>query len=251
MFHKTVVWPDVHTPNHDKPSVKAALDFIRYYKPDRFIQLGDLCDWDSVTEFDPRRESDIVLIDDEIRASNELLDEIEGSLPKKCEKVLIGGNHEERYTKFKTRHGNELGMRRMRRVRNWWDEYNLPKRGWSWCQYGEIREYGKIIFTHGWYPGGNHSARHLNLYHKNIMYGHTHQFQVATAVGMDGLPIEAASIGTLSRFDLSYLVGKPPVNWVHMFAYIDTRDSGRFTPHYTHIIDGKFIEHGKEFDGRS
>lgn len=140
-------------------------------------------------------------------------------------------------------------MRRMRRLKTWYDEYNLPDRHWSWCEYGQWREYGKVIYTHGWITGGNHAQKHLQLFHKNIIYGHTHQFQVATGIGLDGRPVEAASIGTLSRMDLSYLVGKPPVNWVHMFAYIDTMPSGQFTPHYVHIIDGQFVELGQSFSG--
>lgn len=248
MTHRTVVLPDVHTPNHDEPSVAAVLAFIKYYKPHRLIQLGDLCDWDSVTTYDPRRESDIVNISGEIDASNALLDRLDAACPKGCEKVLIGGNHEARVTRFLAASGMDLAFRRIGyKLRSWHDAYRLPQRRWSWCQYGEFRKYGKIIYTHGWYHSGQHAKRHLGLFHENILYGHTHEFQVATGRGLDSLPVEAASIGTLSKFDLSYLVGKPPVNWCHMFAYIDTGPSGFFTPHYVHIIKGQFLELGRSF----
>lgn len=245
--HKTIVLPDIHVPNHDTPSLKAIFQFLKFYKPDRLIQLGDLCDWDSVTTYDPRRESDIVCIEDEVKAVNSFLDELESHLPKSCEKVLIGGNHEERFTKFKTKFGNEIGMRRMRKLTSWWDEYRLPDRRWSWCQYGEWRQYGKIVYTHGWYIGKGCAAKHLNLYHKNIIFGHTHIFDVATAVGLDGNPVMGASIGTLSKTNLSYLIGKPPVNWIHMFATVETLPNGQFTPNFIPIIDGKFISNGRVF----
>lgn len=84
---------------------------------------------------------------------------------------------------------------------------------------------------------------------KALFCGNTHQFQVATAVGINGEPVMAASIGTLSKKDLSYLVGKPPVNWLNMFMYIDMYDDGTFSPHFVPIVNGKFYELGRVFDG--
>ena len=249
-MHRTVVLPDIHTPNHHEPSVSAVLSFIKYYKPHRLVQLGDFCDWDSVTTYDPRRESDIVNVSGEVEASNVMFDRLDRAVPKGCEKVLIGGNHEARVTKFMAKNAMSLDFRRMGfNIRSWSGAYRLADRGWSWCDYGEFRKFGKVIYTHGWYSSGNHAQRHLRLFHENIVYGHTHEFQVATGRGLDGLPVEAASIGTLSKFNLSYLVGKPPVNWVNMFAYIDTMSCGHFTPHYVHIINGQFVEHGRVFKG--
>lgn len=252
-LHKTVVWPDVHTPNHDKPSVKAALDFLRYYKPDRFIQLGDFCDWDSFTQYDPRRKEDIVNVETELDASNTLLDEIEAVLPKSCEKVLIGGNHEARVTKYMAKYGMDVQHQRVCKNfgGSWYNGYKLPKRGWSWEEYGKYRIYGKIAYYHGEYTGRTAAQRTLHDFGMNVIFGHTHMHLIAYGRDniLNDLPVFGTSIGTLSRFDLSY-VNIPKGDWVRGFMYIDTRSSGRFTPHYTHIIDGKFIEHGREFDGR-
>jgi len=52
------------------------------------------------------------------------------------------------------------------------------------------------------------------------------------------------SIGTMSRFDLSYLKGVPP-EWVHMICPIDFYGNGYFTPHPTTIIKGKFVDQKK------
>jgi len=176
-----------------------------------------------------------------------MLDTFDKVLPKDCEKFMVGGNHEARYEKFKVNYGEKKEIRKVRRLTSWHEEYRLKERKWKFCEYGQWFEFGKIIYTHGWASSGNHAQKHLGLFHKNIIYGHTHQFQVATGRGLDGLPVEAASIGTLSEFDLSYLVGKPPVNWVNMFCYIDTLPNKFFTPHYVHIINGKFIELGRQF----
>lgn len=159
----------------------------------------------------------------------------------------MGGNHEARYERFKINRGFEMAIRRLKDFGSWYEEYNLIKRGWKFCEYGEFFEIGKIVFTHGWFTGGLHAKKHLGLWHKNLIYGHTHEFQVATGTGIDGLPILSASIGTLSKMNLSYLVGKPPVNWINMFAYIDMRDDGTFTPHFVPIVNGRFFENGGEF----
>lgn len=226
----------------------SALRFIKFYKPTHLVQLGDFCDWDSVSSYEVRRERDITSIDHEVREANNLLDDIDKAAPKDCEKYMLGGNHEARYEKFKVQYGFDLSHRRLKDFSSWHREYNLASRGWGHCEYGETYEIGKLVFTHGWFTGGTHAKKHLGLWHRNVMYGHTHEFQVATGTGLDGKPILAASIGTLSKMNLSYLVGKPPVNWIHMFAYIDMRDDGTFTPNFVPIVDGKFIALGKEFD---
>lgn len=239
--------PDVHTPNHNEESVSAMLQYFKYYKPTHIIQFGDFCDWDSVSSYDVRRESDIVLIQKEIDASNTMLDRIESVIPKGCKKMMIGGNHEARYERWKVNEGFKVSLRRMKDFSSWHQEYNLDKRGWEHIEYGDVHEHGKMLFTHGWYTGGNHSKKHLNLYHRNIFYGHTHEFQVAVERGYDGHPVIAASIGTLSNFDLSYLVGKPPVNWINMFATVDVMGDGTFTPSFVPIINGKFVKDGRMF----
>ena len=100
MLTRIVVLPDIHVPNHDVSSVNAVLRFIKFYKPHIFIQLGDFCDWDSVSKYEANKESDINTIEYEIKESNKLLDTIESYLPRGCRKVMLGGNHEDRYTKF-------------------------------------------------------------------------------------------------------------------------------------------------------
>ena len=204
-----------------------------------------------MSSHDTRRLSDIVTIEEEVCSANELLDEIDRAVPRNCVKFMVGGNHEARYERYMINEAARAKDKRLHKFSTWFDEYKLHKRRWSHCEYGEYYELGKIIFTHGWYSSGNHAQRHLSLWHKNVFYGHTHQFQVATGVGLDGRPILSASIGTLSKHDLSYLVGKPPVNWLNMFSYIDSRDDGSFTPHFVSIVDGKFTELGKTFSGNA
>lgn len=237
----------MHVPNQYEPAVVSAIKFIRYYKPTHLIQLGDFCDWDSVSGYEIRRERDIITIEEEIADSNWMLDRLDKAVPKTCKKTLIGGNHEARYERARLNRGHDVVIRQLKSFSSWYKEYNLDKRGWDYLEYGECLTLGKIIFTHGWTCGPTAATKHLNMFHKNIIFGHTHTFNVAVGSGLDGHPVLAATIGTLSKFDLSYLVGKPPVNWIHMFAYIDMFEDGKFTPHFVPIVDGTFIAEGKVF----
>lgn len=161
---------------------------------------------------------------------------------------MIGGNHEARYDKFIANDGFTLSIRRMKDFRSWYFEYRLMERGWDYRDYGQHYQIGKIVFTHGWYANDGAAKKMAECFPgRNVIFGHTHKHLIHTSIDEKGLPIQSESIGTLSRFDLSYLKGKPPVNWIHMFTYIDMLDDGRFSKHHVNIIDGGFIELGKHF----
>ena len=161
---------------------------------------------------------------------------------------MLGGNHEARVPKYLAKYGMDIQHQRLaNKIKSWHEAYGLERRGWTFCEYGEVFTFGKILFFHGWYTGGSHAKKHLTLYHKNSIYGHTHEFQVATENGFDGHPVMAASIGTLSNFNLSYLVGKPPVNWINMFMTIDVMEDGTFTPNFVPIISGRFVKGGRVY----
>jgi predicted phosphodiesterase len=244
-LNKIVVIPDVHTPNHNEEAIGALLDFIKFYKPNTVIQLGDFCDWDSVSDFQPSSEAEIQPIDLEIRSANELLDRLDKACGK-AHKIMLGGNHEARLAKFHVNHGMLVGVRRMHTLRTWFDAYNLDKRGWEHYDYGKYVRIGKIIFTHGWQ---NFNVKRMGEKYpgRNVIFGHLHRHEVHGWVDECDRPIESETIGTLSKFDLSYLKGSPATNWVNGFSYVDMMDNGMFSKHFVHIIDGWFVEYGKHF----
>lgn len=162
---------------------------------------------------------------------------------------MLGGNHEDRYEKFRVNHGNKVEVRRLRPLTSWHEEYHLNQRGWKHYDYGQHLTIGKVVFTHGWYSSGGAARKMSECFPgRNVIFGHTHQHLIYGCMDERGYPIETESIGTLSKFDLSYLRGKPPINWVCSFMYIDMREDGTFTKHYVRVIDSKFIEYGREFD---
>jgi len=244
-----VVLPDIHTPNCEESAIRPILKFIKYYKPDTLIQLGDFCDWDSVSSYDVRSTDDITTIEDEIFSANALLDRIDKACPKKCRKIMLGGNHEARYAKFIANNGFTLSIRRMKDFSSWHGEYELDKRGWEHVEYGDNVKIGKIVFTHGWYASGGAAKMMAECFPgKNVIFGHTHQHLIYGCMDEHEFPIESESIGTLSRFDLAYLNGKPAKNWIHSFLYVDMNEDGTFSKHYVRVINGSFIEHNRKFD---
>lgn len=247
---RLVVLPDIHTPNHEEKALAPIFSFIKFYKPHVLIQLGDFCDWDSVSKFLPHSERDIVTIDQEADSANALLDKIDAicKVAGVKKKIMIGGNHEDRYAQYRVNRGMEVASKRMRTFTSWEKEYELDRRGWEHVDYGEHIQIGKIVFTHGWFSGGNCTKQMAECFPgRNVIFGHTHKHQVSGCLDEKDMPIESETIGTLSKMKLSYLRGKPAINWVHGFLYIDMAENGYFTKHYVRIIDGGFIEYGKEF----
>ena len=247
-MQRIVVLPDIHTPNCEEAALKPIFEFIKFYKPNYLIQLGDFCDWDSLSSYDVSCESDIVTIQKEVDEANFLLDDIDDSCPKGCKKIMIGGNHENRYPKFRVNQGSKVEDRRLRTFTTWQEEYNLYGRGWDSFSYGQHVQIGKIVFTHGWYASNNACQLMAKCFPgRNVIFGHTHRHAIAGLMDERDLPIESETIGTLSKFNLSYLNGKPASDWVNGFMYIDMKDNGTFSKHFVHIINGAFIEHNKEF----
>lgn len=248
---KAVVWPDLHAPNHYKPSVDACLKYLAYLrgrsKPDVFISLGDWCDFNSLSRFQVINAKEQVGVKAEVDSANEMLDKVDHLLPKTCFKVMTLGNHDHRPELYRLNHWDakdskmvDVSLRDGERIANAEKLYNLKKRGWKWVNPGETFELGKGIFTHGWYCSTHHAKKTLEKWFKTVVYGHVHDWQVYSRIGKDGHPVAGICMGTLSDpKKAAYLRGIPP-NWFQMFGVFDYFKDGTFTPHLIPIIKGRF-----------
>ena len=84
MITKTaIVIPDQHFPLHDQSAVNCALEIIKIAKPDMFINLGDVGEWETVSAWrwkdkkQPPLEYQLPLIDEEIEAVNDGIDQFD------------------------------------------------------------------------------------------------------------------------------------------------------------------------------
>ncbi len=162
---RAIVIPDQHFPVHDEKAVKVVLEAIDFIKPDIFINLGDVGEWESVSSHKYKRRKqpplEFVLpeLDKEIIGVNKMIDQFDEVLDSVgCkERHILAGNHDEWLDSFVEAHPylEEYKFRNACR----WDE-----RGYIYKKYNEVLTLGKLSFIHGAYCGNNHGKKHLENY---------------------------------------------------------------------------------------
>jgi len=88
---RAIVIPDQHFPLHDQKAVNVVLKAIELVKPNIFVNLGDVGEWESVSSWkykkikQPPLEYQLPIIDEEISAVNDGIDLFDKVLDKvKC-----------------------------------------------------------------------------------------------------------------------------------------------------------------------
>ena len=100
--NRGIIIPDQHYPLEDKAAVNCVVKAIKKIKPDIFVNLGDVGEWESVSAWRykdkklPPLEYQTPLIDEDIRLVNEGLDVWDKVLEEVgCKKkYLLQGNHD-------------------------------------------------------------------------------------------------------------------------------------------------------------
>ena len=100
---RAIIVPDQHFPIHDESAVKVVLKAIEFVKPDIFINLGDVGEWESVSAWKYKRrkrpplEYQLKEMVKEIKEVNKCIDRFDKVLDKiKCkERYILAGNHDE------------------------------------------------------------------------------------------------------------------------------------------------------------
>ena len=248
---RIIVTPDKHFPLADMPAIKVLCKTIEIVKPDCYIDLGDVGEWEGASAWKWKRhkrpplEYQMPDIEKDIKDVNNGMDIIDESLDKaNCKtKHFCEGNHDDWLNRFNAEHPY-LGLSINSAL-------NLKERGYSYHPFGKYLKIGKLHFYHGHHYGGQyHAANHLRQLGCNIMYGHWHDLQQMSATHMDGQK-SAWSIGCLkdmSDEENSWL-GNRKHKWSHAFAIVDFFESGYFTVHVIQIIKGKTSLWGEIIDG--
>ena len=244
-----VVVPDAHGKEYDRKSAAAICAFIKDFKPEYIIQLGDLIDNTPLmakvkTKYPSFDAQDIKEIDEDYFYANELLNQIDAVAPKNAKKIFLPGNHEYRsdiLLRANPEFLNIIGYKeRLFKGRNW----DISRK------YLEPFELGKLKIFHGEFWGVNHVKKHMIVYRRNLMYGHTHQVcQDAQVSPMQEIPTWGASIGCICNMNPEWQRSKSN-GWEHGFAYgwFD-KETGDFYPNITRIIHNRFYAEGKVYVG--
>jgi predicted phosphodiesterase len=246
------VWPDTHFPLHDKKAFSCALKALVKLKPDMFIQLGDIGEWESASHWRYKRvkrpplEYQLREIDKEVKQVNRLLDRIDDALDKAGtkEKVLTQGNHDKWLDDLVLENPYLKGYTFKEAIR-------AEERGYEIIPTGEYYQLGKLLLYHGHhFAGVMHTRNHLLRLGADLMYGHAHDVQRYTLTQL-GKTINAWSIGCLK--DLSNAknewLGGRPTNWQHAFAIVDLDKSGDFMVSTVEIFNGRAMVDGELIKG--
>ena len=245
-----IIIPDQHYPLHDKAAVNCVVKAIRKIKPDVFVNLGDVGEWESVSAWKykdkklPPLEFQLPIVNEDIRLVNKGLDIWDEVLDEvKCKKkYLLQGNHDLWLDNFSNKYPYLSNY-------SFFKACKIKERGYKYTEYNLPIQIGKLTFFHGAFATTYHAKKHLETYGENVMYGHTHDLQRHTKTFAGGT-ISAWSLGCLKDIekDEDWLGGRL-TNWNHAFAIIDWYKNGNFTVNVVEIINGITTLWGEKLEG--
>lgn len=239
---RVVALSDVHAPYQEEHVFKLALDFIKDFKPNKVILLGDFLDGSHVST----HAKDIEQIDqlDEFTEGNILLDRLERSCNADKTKIIyIYGNHEERFF----RPGNlPQGVRRLFDPARW---LALRARGIRVLPYSshrrDILQVGKLKFIHG-FSAQKYAANRAAERFGSVVFGHTHRIQIVQVPHIQERAV-GFNIGCMCKLDQSYAKTWDPHGWQHGFGYGWIYKSGNFSFQIARVNQDRVHIAGKEY----
>ena len=243
---------DQHFPLRDKAAISCALQAIEVIKPDIFINIGDVGEWESVSAWKwkgkkcPPLEYQTPIIEQDIEDVNEGMDLFDNALDKvNCtEKHMLEGNHDDWTNRFveKYPYMEHFGFEKA---------LSLKKRGYVYHNYNKPLKIGKVNFIHGAYATTYHAKKHLEAYGSNIVYGHTHDVQRHSLTKLDSGTIGAWSVGCLKDMTPEknkWLRGRLH-NWNHAFGIVNWFSNNNFQVEVIEIQKGECYVWGNHIKG--
>jgi len=256
---RVVLLPDIHYPYQDQNCLNAVFHFLKWFKPDELVLLGDAMDMTAVSHWleksnKRRQKENLRLRKSYDNFDRDVLLKLEKILPKWCVKVYMGGNHED----WAEQAVDELPQYEgMLEPENY---LKLAERGWRWIPYnvedkmGNVsrgtHKIGKLLVLHGMYTNMYHAAKTVRAFSCSTAYCHTHDIQFHTEAHVDDPRSyhTAQSIGCLCKKGPEYLRGFAN-RWINSFGIVYVREGGDYNLYVPIIIRGKFSFANKVFGG--
>lgn len=242
---RTVVLSDTHFPYQDDKAITAALEFVKYTKPQRIILNGDIPDHYGISRFskEPERKLSLQREVDEVR---NFLRQLRETAPK-AEIIWLEGNHEVRLRHFlmdrapELYYLDDLQIEKLYRVSEYKVEYVRANSRGATYDVGPIKvgHYNVARKWSGW------SAKELVLgKFTSVVHGHVHRlgsfYHRANGkqyIGQEG--------GCLCMLDPEYL---DDCDWQQGIVLIQkVTNSKRFFVTEVPIIEGRILYDGREF----
>lgn len=250
MSKRLVSLYDIHLESRIKDKclsiLNPVLQFVKNFKPNVLLIGGDYLNLRYFSKWAEMKPNDLAgnLFDEDITFANEILDRLDKSCNKKdMRKIFLIGNHEEWIWKFLEKYPF------LNKVLDLIKELKLKERGYEIVAPNQYAKVGKIYFIHGIYTNLGHAKKHLQVYGKNIRYGHLHTYQIFSKVS----PIDfhrrlGISIPCLCDMNPHYMRNRPN-KWIQGFHYAYIEDTGEFYENIPIITNGKFMAEGKLYGG--
>lgn len=248
---RAIVIPDIHFPLEDKPAINCVLKAMEIVKPNIFICLGDVGEWESVSHWRYKRRKrpplEYILpeIDKEVSAVNKGLDLFDKALSGKVDKYMLEGNHDDWLNHFCEEHPYLTKQYSFERA------CKLKKRKYKYYPYGKYLQIGKLYFYHGGhFTTIHHTRQHALNLGKNIVYAHLHDIARASVTHVDGAH-GAFALGCLKdmRAETNFWLKGRKHNWGHAFGVVNWHPDGNFRLDVVDIHKGKTFLWGELIDG--
>ena len=241
MIKKVIILPDVHIDTKVSKEYKVVKRFVKDFKADEIVLLGDFMDVSALSawDLDKKRLMEGRRYKKEVDVVNNELNYLQ-NYTKKI--TYLEGNHENRVERYLDRNPEMEGMIEVKEV------LYLNNRKIIYHKMNELYKLGHLRFTHGIYTNEFHTKKTLQAIGDNIVYGHIHRPQAYMLNMMLQKPIMAYSLGSLCNKSPDYMKGKP-ANWMTGFAVVYYDDkNGMFNLYVINIINNKFIWNGKIYE---
>lgn len=238
--YKAVILPDVHINHNGYDKVyEPVKKFIKDFKPEKIILLGDFADCASLSGWDlsktrkmegRRHAKEMANIELELEYLSEYTDEI----------VWMAGNHEYRVERYLDTHSELEGMIEYQNC------IDLDKYNCKWVPYNQFHKEGKLTMLHGRYANKYHANKHSRKISGNLVYCHTHVPQRWCSVKENAVPHSVWCLGCLCKKNPDYLKGADGA-WLHGFGILYVAKNGEFNLYPVDIINKRFYWSNKTY----
>ena len=228
---------DLHFPHHHKKLWKNVLRFCADFKPDVFLLGGDNLNIDALDHWalDSKRFRKLEgkRLTREYRGFNDrILAPLGEVLDEETRRIILLGNHEQWVEHYIDKHPQLEGFLEVRR--------NLDLDGWEVYDYGLCAKVGKLYFHHGEYFNKHSAAKTVEVFGRNMVFGHGHTSQTFTAVSpVDAEAHAATQLPCMCSRNPHYRRNKSNA-WVNGFGVFHIREDESFNLYPVIAVDGEF-----------
>ena len=249
MIERNLVLPDMHVPNENKTAVTVARKINKYYKPHRIIVIGNFFDMTPVSHWmkDKKKSMENQRLAKDYAKGNRLLNKfVREAGSQLSEVVYLKGNHEKWADDYVDKNPEMEGLVEV--------EHNIKidkkKVDLKFVEMNDFYKVGKLYLTHGLHANKYHAFTTVDRVGASVMYGHTHDVQTYTKIGLAKSTDKhmGLSVGCLCDLSPAYMKNRPN-NWMHAVAMVDVFENGDFVPHVLNIVNGKTVYANKIFRG--